>query len=85
VAALRAVLLALVEARFGRAATAANPTPWLLIGRECLYFGVWAAAFLSRKITWRGRSLRILPGARLVAADGEAADPEIPAAAGLTT
>ena len=69
IAALRALLLWAVQRRFGRAATAVNPTPWFLTGREVLYFGVWAAAFASRSILWRGRRLRILPGARL-AVDG---------------
>jgi hypothetical protein len=65
VAALRAVLLAVVEVRFGRASTAVNPTPWMLAFREILYCGVWAMAFADRRITWRGRKLKILPGARL--------------------
>jgi ceramide glucosyltransferase len=65
VAALRAVLLWAVQRRFGRAATALNPTPWFLMIREVLYFGVWAAAFAGRSILWRGRRLRVLPGARV--------------------
>jgi ceramide glucosyltransferase len=70
VAALRALLLWAVQRRFGRAATTANPTPWVLMAREVLYVGVWAAAFLSRSILWRGRRLRILPGARLALDEG---------------
>jgi ceramide glucosyltransferase len=69
VAALRAVLLAVVEVRFGRASTAVNPTPWMLVVREILYCGVWAMAFADRRITWRGRTLKILPGARLAVDD----------------
>lgn len=65
VAALRAVLLACIEARFGRAKGTVSPAPWTLIAREILYFGIWAAAFASRRIMWRGRALRILRGARL--------------------
>jgi ceramide glucosyltransferase len=65
VAALRALLLWAVQRRFGRAVTAVNPTPWMLMAREVLYVGVWAVAFASQSILWRGRRLRILPGARL--------------------
>jgi ceramide glucosyltransferase len=77
VAALRAVLLAVVEVRFGRASTAVNPTPWMLAFREILYCGVWAMAFVDRRITWRGRKLKILPGARL-AVDDDAETMPIP-------
>jgi ceramide glucosyltransferase len=75
VAALRAVLLAVVEVRFGRASTAVNPTPWMLVVREILYCGVWAMAFADRRITWRGRTLKILPGARLAVDDAAEAVP----------
>jgi ceramide glucosyltransferase len=75
VAALRAVLLAVVEVRFGRAKTAVNPTPWVLAFREILYCGVWAVAFADRRITWRGRKLKILPGARLAVDDAAHAVP----------
>jgi ceramide glucosyltransferase len=73
IAALRAVLLGTVEAKLGRAATAKNPTPWFLMLREFLYVGVWAWAFASRKIIYRGRKLRIRPGARIHADDFVAA------------
>lgn len=69
IAALRALLLATVEARLGRAPTATTPTPWFLMFREFLYFGVWLWAFANRNIIYRGRKLRILPGARIVADD----------------
>lgn len=65
VAALRALLLWVVQRRFGRAAGAINPTPWFLMLREVLYFGVWVFAFVGRSILWRGRRLRVLPGARV--------------------
>src|SRR5262249_42108964 len=45
IAALRALLLATVEARLGRAPTATTPTPWFLMLREFLYFGVWVWSF----------------------------------------
>ena len=35
------------------------------MAREVLYFAVWAAAFAGRSILWRGRRLRVLPGARV--------------------
>lgn len=73
VAALRALLLATVEARLGRAPTAKTPTPWFLIFREFLYFGVWVWAFANRNIIYRGRKLRIQPGARILADDFVAA------------
>jgi ceramide glucosyltransferase len=84
IAALRALLLAIVEARLGRAPTARTPTPWFLMFREFLYFGVWLWAFANRNITYRGRRLRVLPGARIVAddfiADGMPAADRKPAA-----
>src|SRR5262249_13579016 len=73
IAALRAVLLATVEARLGRAPTAKTPTPWFLMFREFLYFGVWIWSFANRKIIYRGRKLRIRPGARILADDCVAA------------
>jgi len=73
IAALRAVLLAVVEARVGRAATAKTPTPWFLMLREFLYFGVWVWSFANRKIVYRGRKLRVRPGARIFADDFVAA------------
>jgi len=69
IAALRALLLATVAARLGRAPTAINPTPWFLMFREFLYFGVWLWAFANRNIIYRGRKLRVMPGARIVAED----------------
>jgi len=73
IAALRAVLLATVEARLGRASTARSPTPWFLMLREFLYFGVWVWSFASRKIVYRGRKLLVRPGARIHADDFVAA------------
>jgi ceramide glucosyltransferase len=69
IAGLRALLLAIVEARLGRAPTAKTPTPWFLMFREFLYFGVWLWAFANRNIVYRGRKLRIVPGARIMADD----------------
>jgi ceramide glucosyltransferase len=69
IAALRALLLATVEARVGRAPTARTPTPWFLMFREFLYFGVWLWAFANRTIISRGRKLSIQPGGRMVADD----------------
>lgn len=73
VAALRALLLATVEARLGRASTATTPTPWFLMLREFLYFGVWVWSFANRNILYRGRKLRVRPGARILADDFVAA------------
>ena len=69
IAALRALLLATVEARFGRAPTARTPTPWFLMFREFLNFGVWLWAFANRNIMYRGRKLRVMPGAQILADD----------------
>jgi ceramide glucosyltransferase len=69
IAALRAVLLATVEAKLGRAPTAKTPTPWFLMLREFLCVGVWAWSFASRTILYRGRRLRVRPGARIQADD----------------
>lgn len=69
IAALRALLLATVEARVGRAPTATMPTPWFLMFREFIYFGVWLWAFANRNIIYRGRKLRIQPGGRIIAED----------------
>jgi len=69
IAALRALLLATVKARFGRAPSARTPTPWLLMFREFLNFGVWLWAFANRNIIYRGRKLRVMPGARISADD----------------
>lgn len=74
IAALRALLLAVVEARVGRATTTITPTPWFLMFAEFLYVGVWLWAFTGRTVVWRGRRLRILPGGRIIAHDSVAAD-----------
>jgi len=68
-AALRGLLLATVQVRLGRAPTARTPMPWLLMFREFLNFGVWLWAFANRNVMYRGRKLRVLPGARIVADD----------------
>jgi ceramide glucosyltransferase len=73
IGALRALLLATVEARVGRAPTAKTPTPWFLMFREFLYFGVWLWAFANRTMILRGRKLRIQPGGRMIADDFVAA------------
>jgi len=41
--------------------------------RDLLAAGVWFSAFFSRKVEWRGRTLRISHGSRLVPMDAEAA------------
>jgi ceramide glucosyltransferase len=41
--------------------------------RDLLAAGVWFSAFFSRKVDWRGRTLRISRGSRLVPVDAEAA------------
>jgi len=69
IAALRVLLLATVEARVGRATTARMPTPWFLMLREFIYFGVWLWSFASRTIIYRGRKLSIQRGGRISADD----------------
>ena len=73
IAALRALLLAVVEARLGRASTAKSPTPWFLMFAEFVYVGVWLWAFVGRTVVWRGQRLRLLPGGRIVADDTQPA------------
>jgi ceramide glucosyltransferase len=41
--------------------------------RDLLAAGIWFSAFFSRKVEWRGRTLRISRGSRLVPVDAEAA------------
>jgi len=65
VAALRVVLVGIVDLKFGRSATSRSPTPWGLVYREFLCCGVWLMAFAGRQISWRGRRLAITGQARL--------------------
>jgi hypothetical protein len=41
---------------------------WILLGplRDVLAAGLWFSAFFSRNVEWRGRTLRIAGGSRLV-------------------
>jgi ceramide glucosyltransferase len=41
---------------------------WILLGplRDMLAAGLWFSAFFSRNVEWRGRTLRITRGSRLV-------------------
>ncbi|RJP22294.1 MAG: glycosyl transferase, partial [Deltaproteobacteria bacterium] len=58
---------------------------WVLLGplRDLMAFGLWFSAFFSRNVEWRGRTLRIARGSRLVPM-GEAPvlEPDAEAAAG---
>jgi hypothetical protein len=57
----------------GAAAAILRPTPLsapaLLLGpaRELLTVAAWAGGLLSDRITWRGNTLRVLPGTRQAA------------------
>jgi hypothetical protein len=44
---------------------------WVLLGpfRDALAGGLWFSAFFSRNVEWRGRTLRITRGSRLVPVD----------------
>jgi len=46
---------------------------WAFLGpaRDLLALGLWFSAFFSRKVEWRGRTLRITRGSRLVPEGGE--------------
>ncbi len=46
--------------------------------RDLIAGGLWMSGFWSRKVNWRGRTLRITEGSRLVAVDG--APPALPSA-----
>jgi ceramide glucosyltransferase len=41
---------------------------WVFLGplRDLMAFGLWFSAFFSREVEWRGRTLRIAKGSRLV-------------------
>jgi hypothetical protein len=41
---------------------------WILLGpfRDMLAGGLWFSAFFSQKVEWRGRTLRVTRGSRLV-------------------
>jgi ceramide glucosyltransferase len=56
---------------------------WAFLGplRDLLAFGLWFSAFFSRNVLWRGRTLRITRGSRLVPArEMPALEPEAEAA-----
>lgn len=38
---------------------------WLLPIRDALAFATWALSFLGNRVSWRGRSFRVMPGGRL--------------------
>lgn len=46
---------------------------WAFLGpaRDLLAFGLWFSAFVSRTVEWRGQTLRITRGSRLVPEGGE--------------
>jgi ceramide glucosyltransferase len=58
---------------------------WAALGplRDLMAFGLWFSAFFSREVEWRGRTLRIAGGSRLVP-EGEAPslEPGVEGAAG---
>lgn len=63
---LRLMAVGVAKARFATPWRAREwlTAPVLLALRESLCLWVWAASFLSRRIVWRGRRLKIRPGAR---------------------
>jgi ceramide glucosyltransferase len=46
-------------------------TPWMsvpaVLMKDLLLFGAWVNGLFSRTVDWRGHSLRVLAGSRLVA------------------
>ena len=64
--ALRAALLINVQRRLSARIGLPQLAPWVIVAREALCFGIWAAAFFGGRINWRGASLQVLPGGRLV-------------------
>jgi ceramide glucosyltransferase len=57
-----------VDAAMGRALGDREAAKWVLLGplRDLLAAGVWVSGLFSRTVTWRGRTLRIARGSRLV-------------------
>jgi ceramide glucosyltransferase len=45
-----------------------SSTGWILLGpfRDVLAGGLWFSAFFSQNVEWRGRTLRVTRGSRLV-------------------
>jgi ceramide glucosyltransferase len=75
--AMDAAMLRLLEG--GKAAR------WAFLGplRDLMAFGLWFSAFFSRNVEWRGQTLRICKGSRLVpVGEAPAMEPETEAAAG---
>ena len=58
---------------------------WAFLGpmRDLMAFGLWFSAFFSRNVEWRGRTLRITRGSRLVpVGETPSMEPDAEAAAG---
>jgi ceramide glucosyltransferase len=53
------------EVDFGRLA-------WLIPLRDLLSFGLWAAAYLRRRVLWRGQVMRVEPDGALLGGEGQA-------------
>jgi ceramide glucosyltransferase len=41
-------------------------TGWMAMAKDVLQFAIWAMAFASRKVSWRGIDYRVKPGGKLV-------------------
>jgi ceramide glucosyltransferase len=58
--ALRWLLVRAVEVRFGRAQGLARPGPAAIWLRDVYCFAVWAAAYMVRRVGWRGQRLAVV-------------------------
>lgn len=47
-------------------------TGWMAVAKDVLQFAIWAMAFASRKVSWRGVDYRVKPGGKLVKVSEEA-------------
>jgi ceramide glucosyltransferase len=45
-------------------------TAWLIPIRDLLSFGLWAAAYLKRRVLWRGQVMRVEPDGALLEGEG---------------
>jgi ceramide glucosyltransferase len=63
---LRAALLINVQRRLNASIGLPELAPWAIVAREALCFAIWAAAYFGGRISWRGASLEVRPGGRLV-------------------
>jgi ceramide glucosyltransferase len=74
----------LADAGVSRALGVREEAGYLLLGpvRDAVAFGLWLRAFCGRSVEWRGRTLRITRGSRLVPTEPESTPIHRPEPAG---